>query len=340
MATDSTGSNCAVCNFEVSSISEGLLCDGFCRKWHHNVCVNVTSSECKKIKSIEKKIKWFCESCEDNLKKVTSKVYSFEDFLDLNSTVNNLASLVKSVIGRTESLNEQFSYIFSEFKKLSSVTDSKQEPVQPLRLRRVKKKNTVTADIHCVEEQARVTTETEEVFSAEEGNSLKEQGNSSAEWECEQQDSGRHDPSKLSFASVARNPRKKSFKPIIGTKKPEQATEDFLLKVVDKKVSIFISRLQPDVTKETVEQFLTDADVDNIECEKLKTRYETYSSFKVTLTEIFADKVLDPSFWPAGTLVKRFVTAKKTEGNRPRPPYASRPSRVFLPTQVSHPQVR
>lgn len=327
MATESTDSNCAICKFEVSVKSEGLFCNGFCRRWHHIECVNVTSSEFKKIKSVEKKIKWFCEPCEDNLNKVTSKVYSIEDFLNLNSTVNNLASLVNSVIGRTESLNKQFSDIFSEVKKLSNVTDSKQETVQPLRLRRVKKKSTETADFQGAGDQKRDFASAERVNTSEEGSSVVVDGNNdAAEWECQQQQDD--ELSNVTFASVLRNPRKSNFKPIIGTKKPEQATKDSFLKVVDRKISIFISRLDPDVSKETVEQYLNEANVDNVECEKLKTRYETYSSFKLTLAENSVSKVLDPTFWPEGTLVKRFVTPKKAEGSRP--PYKPRPSRVFF----------
>lgn len=316
MATGSAGYICEICNFEVSTKCDSLFCNGFCQKLYHNECVNVTSSEYKKIKSLDKKIKWFCGPCEVNLNKVTSRVYSIEDFLNLNSTVANLASIVNSVIGKTESLDQQVSGIFSEIKKLSNVNDCKQKVIQPLRLRKVKK-HTVTADTNL--------SSTEGKNTSEEGNLLEEECNTDPEWECQQEQTSEI----VNFASVVKSSRKETYKPIIGTKRPEQAKEDSLLKVVDRKISIFLSRLHPDVTKETVEQFLARANVDNFDCEKLKTRYETYCSFKITLTENFVSTVLDPSFWPVGTLVKRFVTPKKAEGSRP--PYV--PSRVFLPTK-------
>ena len=44
----------------------------------------------------------------------------------------------------------------------------------------------------------------------------------------------------------------------------------------------------------------------DITCEKLKTKWETYASFKISMTGISFKDSLDKQNWPEGIFVKRF----------------------------------
>ena len=95
------------------------------------------------------------------------------------------------------------------------------------------------------------------------------------------------------------------------------------LRTVEQRFSLFISRIHPEVTDDIVKDYLTRNKITDFECEKLKTKYNTYCSFRVILPQKVMESVLNESFWPSGTLVKEFLSKKRTHG-------AYVPSRTFL----------
>jgi len=77
------------------------------------------------------------------------------------------------------------------------------------------------------------------------------------------------------------------------------------LKAAQKPVVLFISRVDPDTTQEEVEKFANiHFQKTKIHCEKLKTRYNFYASFKVTLQGVEMEDALSPHIWLSGILVK------------------------------------
>lgn len=80
---------------------------------------------------------------------------------------------------------------------------------------------------------------------------------------------------------------------------------------------IFVSRLSTSVTAENVKSFVTGlckgASEDDIICEKLTTRYNTYNSFKVGCPIHFFDELMKGENWPMGVLVCKFIPAKSTQ---------------------------
>lgn len=76
--------------------------------------------------------------------------------------------------------------------------------------------------------------------------------------------------------------------------------------VVKKKVWLFISRVKPEVSAETVMNYL-EKKIPNQEfiCEKLDTR-GVNSCFKVGADFSLKEKLEDPSIWPEGVLVSRY----------------------------------
>jgi hypothetical protein len=71
--------------------------------------------------------------------------------------------------------------------------------------------------------------------------------------------------------------------------------------------SLFISRLGPDVSALDVENFLQDhLKLSSLTCTKLKTKFNSYSSFHVSVTEDDFLLVNDSGAWPTGCLIAPF----------------------------------
>jgi hypothetical protein len=71
--------------------------------------------------------------------------------------------------------------------------------------------------------------------------------------------------------------------------------------------SLFISRLGPDVSASDVENYLqAHLNLSSLTCTKLKTKFNSYSSFCVSVTEDDFPLVNDSGAWPNGCLIAPF----------------------------------
>lgn len=78
---------------------------------------------------------------------------------------------------------------------------------------------------------------------------------------------------------------------------------------------LFISRLSPETSERDLNDFvkLQFSHATDIVCTKLKTRFDTYSSFRITMTGISFKDSLNPENWPDGVLIKRFFLPSENE---------------------------
>lgn len=70
--------------------------------------------------------------------------------------------------------------------------------------------------------------------------------------------------------------------------------------------AIFVSRFNPNVDEGRVQSLLKEHNFQNLKCHKLKTRFETYSSFHIEVGSQDYDRVMSPAIWPVGTLISPF----------------------------------
>lgn len=108
--------------------------------------------------------------------------------------------------------------------------------------------------------------------------------------------------------AVKREPRRVKARPIIGT---NECDDNCKIKAVGKYEWIFVTRLDPCVTKVDLEEFVNESGVKS-ECVELKAKHSSYKSFKVGVIPNLVSKILCPSFWPNGTLVRKFVPKRNT----------------------------
>ena len=87
------------------------------------------------------------------------------------------------------------------------------------------------------------------------------------------------------------------------------------LKVVEKPVNIFVSRFHPDVLESKIKQFAQSRlkSATTVIVEKLKIKFDTYSTFKIFIAGVPANECLDLEQWPTGILVKKFFNTSKSK---------------------------
>jgi hypothetical protein len=68
--------------------------------------------------------------------------------------------------------------------------------------------------------------------------------------------------------------------------------------------ALFVSRFSPEVSSADVEQSLKDQlELASLKCTKLKTKYDSYSSFHISVSEDDFHLINNADVWPAGCLV-------------------------------------
>ena len=83
-----------------------------------------------------------------------------------------------------------------------------------------------------------------------------------------------------------------------------------------KPAEVFVSRLSPDTDEKEISDYAKAQFpiLSHVECTKLKTKYSTYSSFKIVISGIPFKESLSLENWPERVLVKRFYTAPLNAG--------------------------
>jgi hypothetical protein len=79
---------------------------------------------------------------------------------------------------------------------------------------------------------------------------------------------------------------------------------------------IFVSRLKPDISKDDINNFLTGNGISGHCCEDVVSRFTSYKSFKIGVSDEDKLKLLDPLFWDEGILVKEYVPRRRNFNNR------------------------
>ncbi|CAN8007377.1 unnamed protein product, partial [Ixodes pacificus] len=77
--------------------------------------------------------------------------------------------------------------------------------------------------------------------------------------------------------------------------------------------ALFVTKLDPVTTSADIVGHLYSLDVENLKCHRLKTRYNTYASFHVSVAAEDFEKLSDPALWPKDCLFKPFRGALRQE---------------------------
>ncbi len=70
---------------------------------------------------------------------------------------------------------------------------------------------------------------------------------------------------------------------------------------------MFVTRLHSQTLAGDTDALVYDETGLRIKCEKLITKYDTYSSFCIRCADTIAEKFLNPNIWPKGVMVKKYL---------------------------------
>lgn len=115
------------------------------------------------------------------------------------------------------------------------------------------------------------------------------------------------------FSEVLKSTAKN--KVMYGTKEVSQESS---LRTVKKMFWLFLSGLDPEMDSNAVSTYLEGLHGSHSYiCEKLTTRYSTYSSFKVGVPFEMGEDLLHPNLWPQGCIIGRYRAPRKKFEGRP-----------------------
>ena len=111
------------------------------------------------------------------------------------------------------------------------------------------------------------------------------------------------------------NPQSKNLKPKKLYEGKLKGSNLISVAKLSKPAEAFISRFKPDTSTLEIESFAKTqfSHAISILCTKLNTKYDSYSSFHITLTGITFSESVNPENWPEGVLVKRFLKKSKAD---------------------------
>jgi hypothetical protein len=136
-----------------------------------------------------------------------------------------------------------------------------------------------------------------------------------------------------SISSGMPKPPKETRTPLFGARSGSS------LSTVQKKVrtkALFVTRFSPDVSSADVEQSLKDQlELASLTCTKLKTKFNSYSSFHIAVSQDDFDLINNTGIWPIGCLIapyygrlnpEQIYCAEKSDMSRPPSPLTDVPT--------------
>ena len=88
-----------------------------------------------------------------------------------------------------------------------------------------------------------------------------------------------------------------------------------------RRVSLFVSRLPPDTDADMIQEYAKEqVGAMEVVATRLKSRFDTYASYRLDLSDPSVSDVLNPEIWAQGLLVRRFFTKKSDPVSREHPP--------------------
>lgn len=71
---------------------------------------------------------------------------------------------------------------------------------------------------------------------------------------------------------------------------------------------IFVSKLIKKTTKKDIINYLTENEIDILECAKLNIKNDGIAAFKIAVRENNYEKMFDPNLWPLNVIVREYKT--------------------------------
>ena len=121
-----------------------------------------------------------------------------------------------------------------------------------------------------------------------------------------------HDEFKTVVNRRNKNKTKNNNKPVILCKGPNVLLQPAIKRI--RRKTIFVTRVAPGTTTDVIDNHIkSNIDISTALCTKLKTKYETYSSFHISFDEHHLKEITNPDNWPEGILISTFMGKLKDD---------------------------
>jgi hypothetical protein len=125
--------------------------------------------------------------------------------------------------------------------------------------------------------------------------------------------------------ALAVSSKKVRKSPTIGSRSASQPGNKLKAVQAQKTINVFVSRVASDSTEEDIVEYakgiITGSDDFSVKCTELQTKFDTYSSFHVSIrlnVSRFSDTIkciMSGDNWPEGVLVRRYFLPRKAHRN-------------------------
>lgn len=334
MAASET-SLCGRCQVLIKNSDKFLKCDGFCERNYHLKCESVLVKEYDMIKKLSSKVLWFCVSCSTRYEGQEESTCE-EESTDHNRMLQKLFNVVKSLITDNQIIKSKLdcvlNHVLPETKpkevnpnlchpslevglSVNDLTDSHSELLTKDNVAvtcnysdksyaDAVNKPKIASKLNAAHDKVglgSLGTKTSDVHLVDAYSTVKNQ----SQLQTKKKANNNHTNRQSSDTSKNRSKR-------FITGNLSSPSSGHNLKIAEKTVFLFISRLIPTTKAEDISNFLKiHYQSDKFEIEQLNSRYpDKYSSFKVGLPSVHLKDIFKPDFWPMGVFVSRFVNKR------------------------------
>lgn len=310
---------CLLCNDTIYNFHASINCTGLCIKKIHLSCVKKFNSSFILDKGInikddsESKYNYIftCSECND-INNITilndndndsTHIEANDKFiLEIFKIVKSMSNELKSLRAENHEIKQELTYLK---RILSKDPDSSPKRNSPKNLPSVAK--TSKQNVHPPPHTSKMgqTSNIPVEPSTSALNSLPSNTRTSINEKDEVVDENNRKEDEEGFTVVkSKKRRAHHIPPLQGCKKSNSLQ---IAKKKSPKKELFITRLDPETTSDDIEKFLlNDLNLTYAKCTKLKTKFDTYSSFHAYIETDEFHLVNHEDVWPDGILVKPF----------------------------------
>lgn len=324
---------CFECKQKVNYTKEELYvsCFGKCNQVYHMSCASVKKSEHNCLVN-NSNLRWICDKCLINDQETTKKV-SVHDSLakyseivkcqesvitNLNTELKLLKLSLELINENLETINSTLSISSNKINKINKVSQpvnySLPVATNPLTINN----NSIDVDSNSVFQQSAPKTRSNSVTDNSYASKLRKKSITVLDENIINTTINENVNSSATSNPLTKGSRD-DFIPVTNrrTKKNNiiycSGSKSSTLEVVPKIIfdHAFVSRFAPDVTVQQIENHLKYLKISDCQCVSLKTKYNSYASFKIKYPRLSREKIMDPESWPEGVFLNKFYTRQE-----------------------------
>lgn len=308
---------CGSCEKLIKCKDIKISCNGMCNKTYHGDCVALKDNEIRLLNNSSKEsgILWCCPACRISITSLRDVMNMKQEMFDVISNMSQEISKLK------DDMNNKFDSLSNEFRecnngKVAHNLNTRSRPRANGNKSNIAEHKSIR-DVNLDHKSSLSESDNGIADMPIEDSSNTENLGDNVDIELNQANQPEESTSGNSWVTVVKKklrtiePPKKNI--VCGLNKSTG------LKIANnglKRKAVFISRLASEVSSPEISNHLQQNGIP-AKVTKLKTKYETYSSFHVEIEEKYLEASLNADLWPEGCLVCEFYGRLREDQKKP-----------------------